>query len=67
MLSGSKSSCFFTLSFSYACSAGPEEEVEEKEEEKEQDEGGGFHLLSEVFISPNNFLKEYNIELGPHN
>lgn len=66
-LSGSKSSCFFTLSFSSACLAGPEEEEEVEEEgEKEQDEEGGFHLLSEAFISCNHFLREYNVELRAH-
>ena len=67
-LSGSKSSCFFTLSFSCACSAGPEEveEVEEEEEEEKEQDEEGFHLLSEAFISPNHFLKEYNIELRAH-
>lgn len=57
-----KSFCFFTLSFSCACSAGLEEEEEVEAEEKEQDEEGGFYLLSEAFISPNHFLKEYNTE-----
>lgn len=60
---------FHTILF--LCSAGPEEEEEvegeeEEEEEKEQDEEGGFHPLSEDFISPNHFLEEYNIELSTH-
>lgn len=61
-LSGCKSSCLFTLSFSCACSAGPEEE--EVEEEEQQNEEGGFYLISEAFTPPNHFLKEYNTELN---
>lgn len=67
-LSGRKSSCFLMVLFSCACSAGPEEEEvdEENEGEKKQDEEGGFHLLSEAFISPDHCLKDYNKELGAH-
>lgn len=61
-LSGCKSFCLFTLSFSCACSAGPEEE--EVEEEEQQNEEGGFYLISEAFTPPNHFLKEYNTELN---
>lgn len=60
-LSGCKSFCLFTLSFSCACSAGLEEE-EVEEEEEEQDGEGGFYLISEAFIPLNHFLKEYNTE-----